>query len=521
MTVRQIIRSRTYLLVLAALIIAVTPAGPAAEEEKTPAFSGHIKFEKFHSDFDVNSDGSYTMVQETVVCVLTDQGVKTANHASFSYSEGLDEASILWAYTEKKDGRRVDVPASNIQDREAVAGGGPMFSDIKSKLIIFPDVAVGDKVGYSFKFVRKTPLFPGNFSLTRAFTKSVVYDDVRIGVRVPKNSIDIKVLAVGVQGGPVEGGEGVLRWVWSYKNQEIEVPEYGSVDPIDYGPRIVASSFKDYGVIAQTYEDRAKPKAAVTDKVRALASELTAGVEDKREQAKILYNWVTKNIRFAGNLMGIGSVVPHDVDTILANRLGDCKDHTALFQALLAAAGIESTAVMINSGDTFKLPEVASSSVLNHIITYIPSLDLYADSSSEYTPFGQLPMLLWGKPAIHTANFDGIRKTPVFGYQSNQSKMKMVLDIHEDGSADGETNSEETGVFATLCRAAMARIQPSMANTCSGSPSLKGRSCPVSSLTSSTPGRVMAMPPLRASTTLRLRRTTSISRTPWPIVNIS
>jgi len=449
-------------LITIALLISVIPFGVNADEGKPETFSGLFKYEKYHAHYEVNSDGTHAATHEILVDVLTDEGVKSANQAGFSYSESLEEAVILSAYTLKKDGRRIDVPPLNIQDRAAVAGGSPMFSDIKSKIIIFPNVAAGDKVGYSYKLVQKTPLFPGHFSLTEVFTKFLVYDDVRISVSAPTNSLNLQVFATGVQGGRLIDKDGRREWAWTYKNQEMAIPEAGSVDPIDYGPRIIVSSFRDYGALGAAYEERSKPKAAVTDKIRALATELTQGVTGQREQAKILYDWVTQNIHFAGNCIGIGSVVPHDAELVLTNRLGDCKDHVVLLQALLAAKGIESTPVLVNAGSSYKLPEVPSLRVLDHVINYIPSLDLYVDSTSEYTPFGLLPMNVSGKPVIHTANFTGARQTPATDYKVNHSHLKMVLTIHEDGSADGETHNEETGLLSGMIRAFMAYVQPNM-----------------------------------------------------------
>lgn len=440
------------------MLFAVTFAANAADN--APSSSGEIKIEKSHSNFEVNSDGSYVVTRDLVYSVLTEEGVKIANHAGLSYSTSLDEAEILTACTLKKDGRRIDVPASNIQEREAVAGGGPMFSDIKAKMIIFPDVAVGDRVEFSYKRTRKTPLFPGQFSFSEVFSKFLVSNDTEIRVSVPINALDIRTFDSGVNGGRVEDKDGRSRWVWTYQNHEIAKPEVGSVSPLDYGSRIVVSSFKDYGAVAAAYEERAKPKAQVTEKVRALASELTGSAATELEKAKILCTWVAQNIRFARNSMGVGSVVPHEADEVLANRLGDCKDHVALLQALLAAAGIESTPVLLNAGTSYKMPEVASPSVLDHVITYIPSLDLYFDSSSEYVPFGQLPHYVRGKPAIHTRNFDGIRHTPACDYKADTSTMKEVLRFHEDGSAEGEVNIEETGFTASLVRALMAKIRP-------------------------------------------------------------
>jgi transglutaminase-like putative cysteine protease len=447
---------------LVLLIITVIPSEVGANEAKSGTVAGNTKYVKYYANYDVNANGTHTVTYDIIVEVLTEEGVKSANQVTFSYSESLENPTILSAYTLKKDGRRIDVPPSNIQERSAVTGGGPMFSDIKTKVIIFPDLTVGDKASYSYKINQKTALFPGQFSMTETFTQFMAYDDVRISVTVPGNSLSLQCFARGVQGGRVEDKDGRIRWVWTYNNHNIATPEIGSVSEIDYGPLIVVSSFKNYGEVAEAYEERAKPKASVSDKIRRLADELTQGIAGEREQAKILYTWVSQNIHYAGNCIGTGSVVPHDADMVLDNRLGDCKDHTALLQALLAAKGIVSTPVLINSGSSYKLPDVPSVDVLNHVINYIPSLDLYADSTAEYIPFGLLPSRESGKLAVHTANFAGLRQTPPTDYKTNTLHLQMVLHVHEDGSADGETNNDETGFSASAVRALMSYIEPNM-----------------------------------------------------------
>jgi len=395
--------------------------------------------------------------------VLTDQGVSEANEASISFSDRLQVAEILSAYTLKKDGRRVDVPPSNFQEETNTGKGdaSPMFSDIRTKTVAFPDVAVGDTVVMSYKVTQKEPTFPGNFSLTQSFSKFQVFDEVEISLSAPA-SLELRVYTRGVKGGEVAPKDGRRNWLWSYRNKQMATPEAGSVSSLDYGPLIVATTFKDYGAVAAAYNARAKAKAETTDRIRRLADEVTQKVHTPREQAKALYEWVASNIEFAGNCVGVGAVVPHDADLVLANRMGDCKDHSTLLQSLLSAKGIASTPVLINSGSAYTLPEVPSVNMFNHVINYIPALDLYVDSTSRYTPFGSLPLSDAGKPAIHTADFKGIRHTPPTDYKENGSHLKTVMNIHSDGSADGETKIEVKGIFAVGTRASMSRLQPNM-----------------------------------------------------------
>lgn len=193
-----------FLVALALVIFSVLKFDIAAADDKPEPFTGFTKYEKYHSDYAVNADGTHTETHEVAMAVLTDEGIDSANTENISYSEGLESLEILSAYTLKKDGRRIDVPAANIQEHSALESGGPMFSDIKTKSIIFPDVAAGDKVGYSYRLTQKTALFPGHFSLVLAFNRFTAYDDVHVSVSVPVDILKLRVLASGVGGGRLE-----------------------------------------------------------------------------------------------------------------------------------------------------------------------------------------------------------------------------------------------------------------------------------------------------------------------------
>jgi len=252
-----------------------------------------------------------------------------------------------------------------------------------------------------------------------------------------------------VKGGDIGVKAGRRRWLWSRRNAQILRPEGGAVSPLDYGPLIVATTFKDYGAVAAAYDARARPKATVTEKIKKLAEQLTGKAHTPREQAKMLYEWVATNVDYAPNAVGVGSVVPHDLDQILAKQMGDCKDNTTILQALLAAKGIASAPVLINGGNAYTLPPAPAVDIFNHIIIYIPAFNLYADSTSRYTPFGLLPLGDSDKPVVHTRDFAEISHTPATDPKANGFKVSTAMDIHSDGTADGETKIATRGFFPT------------------------------------------------------------------------
>ena len=175
----------------------------------------------------------------------------------------------------------------------------------------------------------------------------------------------------------------------------------------------------------------------MTPKVSALADQLTQGVTDRRAQAQKLYEWVSAHIRYVGIELGTGSFVPHDVDSIVANGYGDCKDHDVLLQALLKAKGIESQSILINSGNNYTMPDTASFATLDHVITYIPEFRLYLDSTAVVAPFGILPMAEYGKPmVVAAADGAGSGKTPLLAPRASPKiTTRTVRSTYRQGMA--------------------------------------------------------------------------------------
>jgi hypothetical protein len=155
-------------------------------------------------------------------------------------------------------------------------------------------------------------------------------------------------------------------------------------------------------------------------------------MNDPRAKALAIHDWVRRNIRYVGVYIGNGGLVPHAAEAIMDNRYGDCKDHATLMEALLREAGLDSTPVLINAGNSFKLSPVASLGEFNHAITYIPSLDLYLDSTAENIAGGYLPPWDLDKPVLLTRS-GALGRTPAA--QNGQVRNRFDVKLAADGAA--------------------------------------------------------------------------------------
>ena len=418
------------------------------------------RYTRYYITYTINDDITHVETYDWAMKILKERAVAGAKQASVTYSTSIQKAEVLEAYTLKADGRRIDVPKSNyqVEVNKGNEKGGPVFSDWTTLTVVFPDVAVGDTVGFSYKITETEPMFPGKFSTMGVFQTTYPYDDAKIKFDYPA-ALQVQYEARKMQEKDSEkDGRKIIEL--SYQNShpiKSKRKDY-SVYDVEKAPGYAFSTFKSYEDIAEAYGTRARPKAAVTPRIQKLADDISKGKKSPREEARVLYDWVATNISYAGNCIGVGAVVPHGTDFILDNKMGDCKDHATLLQALLAAKGIKSTQALINAGTAYQLPKIPVISMVNHVINYIPSLNLFVDSTSDSTPFGMLPFSSADKPALLVDGYkDGVR-TPTTPVGTNQQHMKTAIKINTDGSITGNINIDLKGQFAVAARAQLREM---------------------------------------------------------------
>lgn len=442
------------LAAFAAGFCVTTATAASAGDAKTP-YSPGWKYSKHSEHIDVHKDGSNVRTYEYAYVALAESALDTVSEETISYHEGDETLEDVSAYTLKKDGKRVDVPDGNVQvtSHGGVNGAAPAFSDYKDQHIVFPDVEVGDTVVLKYTLRQHKPTFKNYWSFVTWYSDTNIYDEAELVVTAPKNiGLNQKTynLAAPTATAPDKDTQ---QWKWTYSNQEprdrrSESHGYERAWRYADWPTIEISNFRDYGQIAAAYEEEAAKRTRVDERIRKLAGEIVQGAGGKREQAEKIYAWVAKNITFAGNCLSGGDVVPRTTDTILNMKMGDCKDHATLMQALLAAQGIKSTQVLINTGSFYEVPEVPCWQAFNHVINYLPDLDVYADATSTANPFGTLPEQERGKPVIRTAAYHGVEHAPVRSPDSNWSKSVDSVTILADGTVEVQGKHEVGGAFA-------------------------------------------------------------------------
>jgi len=455
------------LMFLLALGYATSHAETQKQADKTPV-DPLFRYEHYYVDYFVKEDGSSVETVDFAIKALKDSVLDSVKRDSVTFSSSIEKVEVLSAYTQKADGTRIDAPKSNyqVEINQGKDQGGPVFSDQSTLTVVYPDVEVGDTVFFSYKRTATEPMFPKQFSTRLTFGERVAFDDVKVSLSAP-STLALQLSSNQMEQSKHEAdGRKIYQWTW--KNSEPVKKEYGDysiVVDLDQLTGVSISTFKSYADIARAYGERAVPKAEVTERIRTLADELTRDAKTPYDKAKALYDWVSTHISYAGHCIGVGAVVPHDTAFILDNRMGDCKDHATLLEALLAAEDIASTQALINSGNTYTLPKVPVVSTVNHVINYIPSLNLFVDSTADDIPFGLLPLSDSDKDALLVSDFKADLRTPATPAGLNQQHMVSELNINSDGSVDGTIEVSLKGMFAVKSRSRMRDLPKEVEDT--------------------------------------------------------
>ncbi len=413
----------------------------------------------FTHNIEVGAAGGYTDTIHLRLRANNDAAAQKLGQQPVGFVASTSDAEILDAYTLKADGRKLPVDASSIYTQPVPNSPQmPMFDDQRQKVVVFPQVEAGDSVDLSYKYTEKEPILPGSFTFVMPFSRFVPHEDAEISIVAPR-SLPLNIETHELDFEKRSEGDKV-SYLWHYKAPVASPVETSLLSPLDTSPRLYASSFKDYDAFARLYAGLIASKEQVTPRIQAKADEITAGISDRRLQAQKLYEWVSAHIRYVAVEIGVGAIVPHDADTVLANGYGDCKDHVALFAALLKAKGIEGDFVLINLGNSYFLPQTAVIGQLNHAITWLPEFQLYADTTAHVAPFGTLPFGEYGKPVVRIGTSGPARvETPLLAPGQASMSIATTGQIDDKGGISAHTTLTADGAYSVLLRALATEIQ--------------------------------------------------------------
>jgi transglutaminase-like putative cysteine protease len=426
-----------------ALALAQSPTAPLS-----PAAGAPARFLSINNRFVVQPDGSATIMSHMEMQLLSPQAVNALAQPALTFSDSLQTLEIKDAYTLKRDGTKLPVAPDAILVRQK-AVPSPLFTDLKEKVILFPNVEPGDTLVYD-SVLTSPATIPGQFYFGIFIPRVIEIDNETITFTTPK-SLPLNFDTYGIPVQKAADGD-QLTYTVHYVNRApaLELPQF--LSDLDHGQRVFASSAASFDAMAAAYAPMIASKIAVTPRVLAKANEITAGITDRREQARKLYEWVAGHVRYVALLFGDGGVAPHAADVTLTNSYGDCKDHAVLYAALLKAKGISSQPVIINATNGYILPQVPQLLTFNHMIVWLPEFGLYADTTANSAPFGALPPFEYGKSVVRVGGSVALQHTPILQEADSTYSSSTNLQFDGDGKLSATQRAVATGALSGVMR---------------------------------------------------------------------
>ena len=420
-----------------------------------------VRVLSFHADVHVQPSGAYTDQQTQAIEALTRTGAQSLNPYQEEFSKSMSTMKVESAYIVKADGQRVDIPAADIVERPAPAppgsDGSPIYDNNMMLSVALPGFNKGDTLHLQTLKTQTKPFFAKQFFDVWGPAENESARDQKVVVHGPAGMH----LQAAQRGGWTithDIANGAETFTATLAEHHAEFPGTATVDASDYSPVFEVTSFPSWAAVGAAYWSTAQAQAAVTPLVKQVADQV-AGKLHGWDAVKALYMWESQHIHYIGLELGVGGYVPISANTTLKTGYGDCKQHSTLLEALLAARGIQVDPVLINWSNGFKLLPLPGLD-FNHAIDYVPKYHVFLDATGEFETPGQLAIGERDKPVVISGPHPRLARTPGAEPAKNKLVYDATLHLAADGTLSGTAHMTTHGWWAWFNRMIFSEVPP-------------------------------------------------------------
>lgn len=420
----------------------------------------HLRFDRIEATIRIAPDALATRTHRLEATALTREGATEIGRSQIRFNRDVETMTLVEAHTLKADGTRIPVGPDGITTQlglDLPGAPGVSIPGIETRQVVFPDLGPGDRSVLAWEVRRHRPELPGFAQMQALLVPGLEVREARYRIEAP-SSLGLAV-DVGGMRWTRRSTDGTDVWEIEGASDGRSTLEPAVADAWLQMPRVLASTFADTAALVAAYALAVDAKAAPTDTTRTLARRIVGDRSTDEAKATAVYDWIRANLRYAAVWNGVDGWVPHDVDAILRNRYGDCKDLTLLMIALLRAVDVEAVPALLDTNAIFTPLPVGIGP--NHVIVYLPGLQRFADPTAVDVPFGGLPQAVRDK-SVAVALADGARllRTPaatVSGEHGSTLTVATRWKIGRDGAASATIDLSATGEAGSMVKAALLR----------------------------------------------------------------
>ncbi len=284
-----------------------------------------------------------------------------------------------------------------IEKAEVVkANGVKIAAEQNQNQLVFPNLEVGDGIYIKYRLLSYTfGRISREYWDTYSFDGTMPVDHSRYVLLVHKN-VPIANQLVNASYKPVvKNLEDFTMYTWESDHEEAVKDEKLMPSFADVGKTLHLSTLPTWSEVANWYADMSATQAKSEYYVQEVVQSLfPAGkTYSETEKARIIYEYVVKNIRYSSVPFRQGAYVPQRAAKVIQTKLGDCKDLSTLYAAIGRQMGLKVNLVLIDTRDNGELAMVLPSVEFNHCIVKVVAdgKTWYLELTDEHLPFGCLP----------------------------------------------------------------------------------------------------------------------------------
>ena len=445
-----------------------SPISPGVPESASRVLLSEVRY-------DTRPDGTFSIRRRLALQALSvnTEGVDTG---WFHFDERVRiTASRAWHLPPDNSARRSRSAPVDL------TVGDTFLSGEKARLLPVEGVKKGSLVFFEFEAIDR-PYF---LALGHLFFEDAPVDRERLELRTPPGWTVRWSWLRGKGPDPVVSGD--LR-TWEIRDLPAPLEEPLGPVPAEEAPLLVLNllppqgtavlpaAFTDWSSVSGWFEDLSRGRDRVTAPIQAaLKGALSDGNNAAADRIVAAALFVRDKVRYVAVDLGVSGFQPRPAEETLASLHGDCKDKATLFRALLAAEGMNSYPVMVNSAIRETVPEDPPYPGFNHMVVAVPvpagealspSLSaavadagelgklLIVDVTDENASIGSIPVGLAGKRALVAAGSKTRLVTLPEGSPSSHSLVRRLqVELFPDRTVSVGRTSVYGGEFAAMCRA--------------------------------------------------------------------
>lgn len=348
---------------------------------------------------------------------LTDDGLTAAKFHVYTDMEVL----AAWQIDAAGEKRDAVIAKRKLQDGNTAIG------------VSFAGLKVGDQYVIDTYNVAKGG--DRKRGVVLSYESTAPLDTLSVEVDAPSGTVQVADADFGTPNYQKAGGR--EHWTWHAAGLPQLAPDPG-LELVDLRPRVAIGLDRDFPATMRELARRYEQAESASRRVPGIARTLARPGDSTRARASAALTWLHQNLEYTSERQFVDStLLPTPVDESLARGKGMCRDQVAVYAALLHALGVRVEPVFLGSVD-FWQPAIPLSLHWNHVIVYLPELDLFVDPSDAEWPVGMLNFQL----AYHRGYDIDQQKWMDIPYDSAWQSESEVADMTIDASGQGHSTTQ-------------------------------------------------------------------------------